>query len=74
MRAVTEQREVFANILRKGVENGELRRDTDIDALAWHYFGVLQAVVNFPTAGAHESMLNRIIDVALAGLLVHKLP
>jgi AcrR family transcriptional regulator len=67
MSAVAEQREVFASILRKAAENGELRHDADIDALAWHYFGVLQTVLNFSTAGADENMLNRMIDVAMAG-------
>jgi hypothetical protein len=33
----------------------------------WHYFGVLQAVVNFPHAGADLGMLTRMIDVAMAG-------
>ena len=58
---------MIVGILRRGVQNGELTRDTDIDALAWHYFGVLQAVVNFPHAGADLGMLTRMIDVAMAG-------
>jgi AcrR family transcriptional regulator len=64
--AATRQREVLVNILRKGVQNGELSHDADVDALAWLYFGVLQAVVNFPHAGADPGTLNRMIDVAMA--------
>jgi len=64
--AIAQQREILVKILREGIQNGELPRDADIDALAWYYFGVLQAVVNFPYAGADLESLSRMIDVALA--------
>jgi hypothetical protein len=39
-----------------------LTEDADIDAMAWHYLAVLQAVLNFPQAGADRSM----IEVAMS--------
>jgi AcrR family transcriptional regulator len=64
--AATRQREVLAGLLREGVAAGELAEDADIDAMAWHYLGVLQAVLNFPQVGADPIMLDRMIDVAMA--------
>jgi AcrR family transcriptional regulator len=64
--AITRQREIFARILREGIQDGELPRDADVDTLAWYYFGVLQAVVNFPYAGADLGSLDRMIDLAMA--------
>jgi AcrR family transcriptional regulator len=64
--AITGQREIFARILREGIQYGELASDADLDALAWYYFGVLQAVVNFPHAGADLGTLERMVDVAMA--------
>ena len=60
------QREVFAKILRDGVERAELATDADIDALAWHFLGVLQAILNFPQIGADEGMLNLMIDLGMS--------
>jgi AcrR family transcriptional regulator len=60
------QREMLAGLMREAVAAGELAEDADIDALAWHYLGVLQAVLNFPQAGADPSMLDRMIDVAMS--------
>jgi len=48
------------------VAAGELAEDADIDAMAWYYLGVLQAVLNFPQAGGDPSMLDRMIDVAMS--------
>jgi TetR/AcrR family transcriptional regulator, copper-responsive repressor len=62
----THQREILAGLLREGVAAGELAEDADIDAMAWHYLGVLQAVSNFPQAGADSSMLDRMINVAMS--------
>jgi AcrR family transcriptional regulator len=64
--AAARQREILAGLLRGGVGAGELAEDTDIDAMAWYYLGVLQAVLNFPQAGADPSMLDRMIDVAMS--------
>lgn len=64
--AIAQQREILAKILREGIKDGELPRDADVDALAWYYFGVFQAVVNFPHAGADLGTLDRMVDVAMA--------
>jgi TetR/AcrR family transcriptional regulator, copper-responsive repressor len=60
------QREILADLLREGMAAGELAEDADIDAMAWHYLGVLQAVLNFAQAGADPGMLDRMIDVAMS--------
>ena len=60
------QREILAGLLREGVAAGELAEDADIDAMAWHYLGVLQAVLNLAQAGADASTLDRMIDVAMS--------
>jgi TetR/AcrR family transcriptional regulator, copper-responsive repressor len=62
----THQRQILAGLLREGVAAGELAEDADIDAMAWHYLGVLQALTNFPQAGADSSMLDRMINVAMS--------
>jgi TetR/AcrR family transcriptional regulator, copper-responsive repressor len=64
--AVGHQRDIVANLLREGVAKGELARDADVDALAWYYLGVLQAVLNFPHAGADFAVIERMIDVAMS--------
>jgi hypothetical protein len=48
------------------VAAGELAKDADIDAMAWHYLAVLQAVLNFPQTGASPSALERMIQVAMS--------
>lgn len=60
------EREILAECLRAGVAAGELPEDADIDAMAWHYLAVLQAVLNFPQAGADRSMIDRMIEVAMS--------
>jgi AcrR family transcriptional regulator len=64
--AAAGQREILAGVLREGVAAGELAEDTDIEAMAWYYLGVLQAILNLPQTGAHPSMLDRMIDVAMS--------
>jgi AcrR family transcriptional regulator len=60
------QHEVIAGILREAVTAGELDKHANIDAMAWHFLGVLQAVLNFPQAGVDRSMLDQVIDVAMS--------
>ncbi|WP_219931128.1 TetR/AcrR family transcriptional regulator [Dickeya dianthicola] len=62
---VNRQRDVLMNLLREALTAGELPAGTDIDALAWHFLGVMQAVVNFPLAGASPDALERMIAVAM---------
>ena len=53
-------------LLREAKAKGELAEDADVEAMSWHYFGVLQAVLNFPQAGADSDAIGRMIDVAMA--------
>lgn len=64
-------------LLDGAAKNGELfcEAESDIEALAWHYLGVLQAVMNFPQAGAPLASLDRMINIAmLAWPIVTKVP
>jgi len=67
--AAADQRAVLAGILQDGLAGGELAPSADIEALTWHYWGVLQAVVNFPNAGAAVDVLDRMIEVAMSAWL-----
>lgn len=61
-----QQRAVLEGILRDAVSSGELPREADVQALAWHYLGVLQAILNLPQAGASPLILQRMIDAAMS--------
>ena len=65
LQAAADQRQIFTALLRQAIAAGELSRDADVEALAWYYLGVLQAVLNFPNAGADSSALHHMIDVAM---------
>jgi AcrR family transcriptional regulator len=62
---LTRQRAIIGEILREAVESGELAAATDIDGLAWHYLGVLQAIMNLPQAGATVGELRRVVELAM---------
>ncbi|WP_041748076.1 TetR/AcrR family transcriptional regulator [Bradyrhizobium cosmicum] len=64
-RGLARQRAVFDGILREAVANGELASTADIDGLAWHYLGVLHAIMNLPQAGATVRELRRVIELAM---------
>lgn len=64
--AAASQREIVVGILRDGIQNGELPKNADIDALSWHYLGAMQSVLNFRNAGADRDVLDRMIDVAMS--------
>ena len=63
--ALDRQRAVFVEILQAAVESKELAPTADIDGLAWHYLGVLQAIMNLPQAGATARELGRVVDLAM---------
>jgi TetR/AcrR family transcriptional regulator, copper-responsive repressor len=65
LQAAASQRKLLEGIIRAGVAAGELASGTDIEAMAWHYLGVLQAVTNFPKAGASARVIERMIAVAM---------
>jgi len=63
---VERQREVLDNILREAASRGELEPGADIDALSWHFLGVLQTILNLPQMGIASAVLERVIDAAMS--------
>jgi AcrR family transcriptional regulator len=66
LEGLTRQRAIFEEILREAVANGELPSAADTDGLAWHFLGVLQAVMNLPQAGANGRVLRGVIDLGMS--------
>lgn len=62
---LARQRMIFVEILREAVAEGELPSDADVDGLAWHYLGVLQAIMNLPQAGATADEVRRVVDLGM---------
>jgi AcrR family transcriptional regulator len=60
------QREVIESMLAEAIATGELPADTDVAGLAWHYLGVMHAVLNLPQAGLAPAMLDRMIAVVMS--------
>jgi AcrR family transcriptional regulator len=60
------QHKTLTGVLRDAVANGELPGNADVDALAWHYLGIMQALLNLPQAGASADALDRMIDIAMS--------
>ncbi len=65
LKASAQQREIILDVLHAGVRNQELTFEADLEALAWFYFGTLQAVVNLPTAGVTREALDGVINIAM---------
>jgi len=63
---LARQRAILGDILREAVKSGELTATTDVDGLAWHYLGVLQAIMNLPQAGATAGELRRVVELAMS--------
>lgn len=66
LKASAQQREIILDVLHAGVRNQELTFEADLEALAWFYFGTLQAVVNLPTFGATREALDSMINIAMS--------
>jgi AcrR family transcriptional regulator len=62
---MSQQRDLLEDLLREAIADGELSAGADIAALAWHFLGVMQAILNLPQAGASRGELNRMITVAM---------
>jgi AcrR family transcriptional regulator len=62
---MSQQRDLLEDLLREAITDGELSAGADIAALAWHFLGVMQAILNLPQAGASRGELNRMITVAM---------
>jgi len=48
------------------MQTGEIAQDVDLDLLAWYYFGILQSVVNLPSAGANRQTLSKLVDISMS--------
>ena len=62
---MSQQRDLLEDLLREAITVGELPAGADVAALAWHFLGVMQAILNLPQAGASRGELNRMITVAM---------
>ena len=62
---IEAQRAILRGILTAAVSNGELSSSTDVEALVWHFLGVLQAIMNMPQVGATASDLRRMVASAM---------
>jgi len=62
---MNQQRDLVEDLLREAIAIGELSADADVAVLAWHFLGVMQAIVNLPQAGASRGELDRMIAVAM---------
>ena len=62
---MSQQRDLLEDLLREAITVGELPAGADVAALAWHFLGVMQAILNLPHAGASRGELNRMITVAI---------
>lgn len=62
---IEAQRAILRGILTTAVSNGELSSSTDVEALEWHFLGVLQAIMNMPQIGATASDLRRMVASAM---------
>jgi len=60
-----QQRDLLEDLLREAITDGELPAGADFAALAWHFLGGMQAILDLPQAGASRSELNRMITVAM---------
>jgi AcrR family transcriptional regulator len=62
---MSQQRDLLEDLLRVAITVGELPAGADVAALAWHFLGVMQAILSLPQAGASRGELNRMITVAM---------
>ncbi|MFT8990379.1 MAG: TetR/AcrR family transcriptional regulator [Gluconobacter albidus] len=65
LKGLTGQRTILSRILNAAATNGELASTADVEALTWHFLGVLQAIMNLPQAGATAADLKRMITAAM---------
>jgi len=65
LEGLTGQRAIINKILNAAAANGELGSTLDVDAMAWHFLGVLQAIMNLPQAGATAADLKRMVAAAM---------
>lgn len=62
---MSRQRDLLEDLLREAITVGELPAGADVAALAWHFLGVMQAILNLPQAGASRDELDRMIAIVM---------
>jgi AcrR family transcriptional regulator len=65
---VEPRREAMRAVIRRGVETGELRSDTDVEIAMLTLTGVIMARENTPGATLDEDFATRLVDGLLLGL------
>ena len=65
---VEPRRAVFRNVLRRGIETGELRGDLDIEAALFMMTGAIQAMARCGVEPIPVTYADRIVDALLQGL------
>jgi AcrR family transcriptional regulator len=65
---VEPRREVMRAVIRRGVETGELRPDTDVEIAMLTLTGVIMARENTPGAPLDDDFATRLVDGLLLGL------
>ena len=68
---VEPRREVFRNVLRRGIETGELRADIDIETALFMMTGAIQARARCGADLMPPGYADQIVDQLLAGLSAH---
>jgi AcrR family transcriptional regulator len=65
---VEPRRDVFRNVLRRGIQTGELRRDVDIETALFMMTGAVQAMARAGASLIPADYPDRIVDQLLRGL------
>jgi AcrR family transcriptional regulator len=63
---VGRQREVLLDILKAARTEVEVCQNANLESLSWYYLGTLQAIVNFPPAGASIDALEDLVSIAMS--------
>jgi hypothetical protein len=66
---VEPRRDVFRNVLGRGIETGELRADVDIEAALFMMTGAVGAMARCGVDPIPADYADRIVDQLLTGLL-----
>ena len=66
MAGLKRQRGMLEELLKEAVANGELPEGSDVAALSWYWLGVMQSLLNLPSAGATAAQLRGVADAAMS--------
>ena len=66
MAGLKRQRGMLEELLEEAVANGELPEASDVAALSWYWLGVMQSLLNLPSAGATAAQLRGVVEAAMS--------